>query len=424
MRSGKACSSRSPSRCAGASRGGVASTRRRRRHCLAAWSMRRQRRARGIGADAAGAERRQCLPAIGASRRCASAADRAPRPARPDRRPARCSSRCDGASSIAASRGCVPSASMRRPSGVIAPPSSAPSRCSSSRAAASAPVVAHRRSAGWHRPTRPVPAPARPVRPAPISGRRCGSRRCDSGHSRYAQPSATRPARPARWSAEACAMLTHVEPGEAAVGVVARFARESAVDHHAHAGQGHAGFGDIGGEHDAAMAVADRAAARAIAARPGARRAGSARRHACPARSPTSASGRAPVCTLAISRCPGRNTSTSPGCCVSACSTARRAWCSSASSRRAGKCATDDRIAAPGAAQPRRIEEGRQALAVQRRRHHHDAQVFAQAAPARPAPAPGRGRRRDGARGIRRTAARRRLRASDRPAASASGCLR
>ena len=31
-----------------------------------------------------------------------------------------------------------------------------------------------------------------------ISGRRCGSRRCDCGHRRYVQPSATRPARPAR----------------------------------------------------------------------------------------------------------------------------------------------------------------------------------------------------------------------------------
>ncbi|MCW0436572.1 hypothetical protein NB723_001536 [Xanthomonas sacchari] len=45
------------------------------------------------------------------------------------------------------------------------------------------------------------------------------------------------------------------------------------------------------------------------------------------------------ACTRPISRCPGRNTSTSPGCCCSACSTARRACASSDSSRRAGKCA-------------------------------------------------------------------------------------
>ena len=117
------------------------------------------------------------------------------------------------------------------------------------------PAAAHRRSAGSRRPRRPVPAPAPASSTCAISGRRCGSSRCDCGHSRYAQPSATRPARPARWSAEACAIVDHVQPREAAVGVVARLARQAAVDHHAHAGQGHAGFGDVGRQHDAAAAV-------------------------------------------------------------------------------------------------------------------------------------------------------------------------
>src|SRR5690606_17071615 len=49
-----------------------------------------------------------------------------------------------------------------------------------------------------------------------------------------------------------------VQAGEAAVGVVARLARQAAVDHHAHAGQGDAGFGDVGGEDDAAPAVGGR----------------------------------------------------------------------------------------------------------------------------------------------------------------------
>lgn len=56
----------------------------------------------------------------------------------------------------------------------------------------------------------------------------------------------------------------------------------------------------------------------------------------CTAGSSTSCSA---PCTRAISRWPGRNTSTSPGCVAKACSTARRVCGSSASSRRAGKCA-------------------------------------------------------------------------------------
>ena len=46
-----------------------------------------------------------------------------------------------------------------------------------------------------------------------------------------------------------------IQPRKAGVGVEARFAREAGIDHHAHAGQGDAGLGDIGGEHDAAAAI-------------------------------------------------------------------------------------------------------------------------------------------------------------------------
>ncbi|MCW0463656.1 hypothetical protein NB705_000729 [Xanthomonas sacchari] len=60
---------------------------------------------------------------------------------------------------------------------------------------------------------------------------------------------------------------------------------------------------------------------------------------ATPAAPPPTPAASSAACTRPISRCPGRNTSTSPGCCCSACSTARRVCASSDSSRRAGKCA-------------------------------------------------------------------------------------
>ena len=53
-----------------------------------------------------------------------------------------------------------------------------------------------------------------------------------------------------------------------------------------------------------------------------------------------SAAASSAACTRAISRWPGRNTSTSPGCRASASSAARRAWACSDSSRRAGKWLT------------------------------------------------------------------------------------
>ena len=47
----------------------------------------------------------------------------------------------------------------------------------------------------------------------------------------------------------------HVQPRETAVGIEARLARQAAVDHHAHAGQGDRGFGDIGRQHHPATAI-------------------------------------------------------------------------------------------------------------------------------------------------------------------------
>jgi hypothetical protein len=48
----------------------------------------------------------------------------------------------------------------------------------------------------------------------------------------------------------------HVQPREAAVRIEARLTCKAAVDHHAHAGQGHRRFRDIGGEHHSATAIA------------------------------------------------------------------------------------------------------------------------------------------------------------------------
>ena len=113
------------------------------------------------------------------------------------------------ASSIAASRGCVPSASMRRPRAVITRfPSSASSRCNKSRAAASAPGGGGSTKRRASLPQAASSSASEASSTCAISGRRCGSSRCDCGHRRYAKPSATRPARPARWSADACEIDT------------------------------------------------------------------------------------------------------------------------------------------------------------------------------------------------------------------------
>ena len=206
MRSGKACISTSPRRCASTVAGGAVASRTRRRHCFAAASIAaRPERFASWGArplrNAASARQRaaSASPPMRSGSRASTSAARSHASAR--------SSPSSADSSIAASRGCVPSASMRLPSGVMAFVSvSAPSRRSRSRAAFIAPgggASTKRRSSLPHAANSNARAPSST---SAISGRRCGSSRCDCGHRRYAQPSATRPARPARWSAEACEM--------------------------------------------------------------------------------------------------------------------------------------------------------------------------------------------------------------------------
>ena len=193
MRSGNACSSTSPSACAGALAGGATSQRMRRRHCFAAVSITASAErlasapARPLR-NAANACQRSAIASERGLPACGSSGSRASISAA--RSQARARSRSsDGASSIAARRGCVPSASMRRPSAVtlalsrVLPPN-APSRRSNSRAAASAPAgggSTKRRSVLPHAAS----SSASPVNSTcAISGRRCGSSRCDCGHRR------------------------------------------------------------------------------------------------------------------------------------------------------------------------------------------------------------------------------------------------
>ena len=200
-----------------------------------------------------------------------------------------------------------------------------------------------------------------------------------------------------------------VEPREAAVGVVARLAREARVDHHAHAGQGHAGLGDVGRQHHAAAAVGiglqharlllDRQlavqgqhvdAAHLVAGRQ--RRldardlalAGQEHQHVARVLRRARARPRAAPAARAARRGARGSARSSPGSCGRRCSAAARRGTARAARRRASP--TSPRCA------------GRRA-----------------APPARRAPAPGRGRRRGGVRGTRRTRSRRRLPASDRP---------
>ena len=138
------------------------------------------------------------------------AADRAPPAARRDRRRARPRPAFRAASIIAASRGCAPSAAMRRP-GV----GDAALRRRARQARVSSAVAAAKR-AGRRRveerqigrrrcPRRRsrVPGPTAPP-PGSPAGRAAASPRCSAvDHSRIATPGASRPARPARCSAAA-----------------------------------------------------------------------------------------------------------------------------------------------------------------------------------------------------------------------------
>ena len=90
---------------------------------------------------------------------------------------------------------------------------------------------------------RAVPAPAR-------------SSCSRSVQSRRQRPGAVRPARPARWSADArliCSMSSVLMPR---YGSKRAIRAEPAVDHDAHAVDGQRGFGDVGGDDDLAPLVA------------------------------------------------------------------------------------------------------------------------------------------------------------------------
>ncbi len=173
--------------------------------------------------------------------------------------------------------------------------------------------------------------------------------------------------------------VDHVQAREATVGVVARLAREPGVDHHAHAGERHAGFGDVGGEHDAAAAVRIRLQHAALlfdgelavqgehvdareraggvaAAGSGPQQRFHARDLALPGQEHQH------VARMLCQHLLHRASRLVFQRFVAAC----------------GKVRDRHGEAASGTAQPRRVEETGQPLAVERGRHHHDAQVLAQ----------------------------------------------
>ncbi|GFF08378.1 hypothetical protein SM139_3440, partial [Stenotrophomonas maltophilia] len=163
----------------------------------------------------------------------------------------------------------------------------------------------------------------------------------------------------------------HVQPGEAAVGVVARFACLAAVDHHAHAGQGHRRLGHVGGQHHAAAAIAGGLQhARLLFHRQltmqgqyfdaGIQRFLQASLHP---RDLALAGQEHQQVTGVIGQ----------GLLHRA---AHLQFQRLIAARR--EMADRHRVAAALAAQPRRIEEACQALAIQRGRHHYQAQVIAQ----------------------------------------------
>ena len=164
-------------------------------------------------------------------------------------------SRASARSTIAASRGCIASSSMRRPSAVMRPSrSSAPSASSRSRPCASAPGGGA-------------------IEPAQRGRSPCGElerelRELDLRDFRRAigvEAFALRPEAQADAGTEtsraAGALIggrlrdrDGFEARETRIRIEARFAREAGVDDGAHAGQRQARFGDVRREHDAARA--------------------------------------------------------------------------------------------------------------------------------------------------------------------------
>ena len=180
----------------------------------------------------------------------------APPATRRGRRRGACSA-VPAASIMAASRGCPPIRAMSRPVAVM-PPGRQARR---DRAAARRQRRARRPAAGPGTANRParcprrrIPAPGRTVRPPgfPAGRRRAGPGAALGTRARIATPGASRPARPARWSAAARRDADSGQPGQAGRRVEARRAAPAAVDHDADARDGQRGLGDGGGQHDAA----------------------------------------------------------------------------------------------------------------------------------------------------------------------------
>ena len=168
-------------------------------------------------------------------------------------------------------------------------------------------------SAGSPRRASCAGSPDRCTRAAPRSRpRRTGARRC--------RP-ATRPQRPARWFAAACAIFSMREQRGLVAHAVALDAGEPGVDHVADAGHRERGLGDVRREHDAPAARRREHALLVLHRQPRVQRqqldvagVGAARQAACAAARPVSR----------ISRSPGRNTRMSPGPSRQSSSAARR----------------------------------------------------------------------------------------------------
>ena len=193
-------------------RGASARSRSRRRYWPATRRMRDSAPRSAAGSPSAIAARRRPISAGASglrsgSRSSSSAARSAASAASPG---------VPAASIIAASRGCAPSAAMRRPASVMRP-------CGIQRA-----KLAKQRGRGGRAPRRrrieeradrpaacprrrsPAPAPTARPRGSPAGRRRPGPRCSAVDHSRIATPGASRPARPARCSAAAREMRSVV----------------------------------------------------------------------------------------------------------------------------------------------------------------------------------------------------------------------
>ena len=166
-----------------------------------------------------------------------------------------------------------------------------------------------------------------------------------------------------------------LQPRQADVGLVARHPRHAGIDDDAHALDGQRGLGDRGRQHDLALALRRRRDGAVLHARHRARRtAARFRSTASWTRSPRK------FWVRRISAAPGRNASTEPGSARNAVAIASAICRSSGASGLAAEIARLDRKGAALACDHRRLaEQFCDPRAVERRRHHEDAQILAQA---------------------------------------------